>query len=67
MEERDKSPTPNDEGSGWGALGSLQDIEEGVDRGTAYLRTRLGDLLGRIIEKKVEAYMADTIASPEEF
>ncbi len=67
MEERRPSSAPSDEDSSGGALDSLRDVEEGVERGPAHLRRRLGELLGRIIEKKVEAYMADTIAPPEEF
>ena len=67
MEDRETSSTPSDEDRSGGALDSLHDIEEGVERGPAHLRRRLREILGRIIEKKVEAYMTDTIAPPEEF
>ena len=67
MEERGPSSIPSDEDRSGRALDSLHDVEEGVERGPAHLRRRLAELLGRIIEKKVEAYMADTIAPPEEY
>jgi hypothetical protein len=67
LEERGPSSIPSDEDRSGGGLDSLHDIEEGVERGPAHLRRGLGELLRRIIEKKVEAYMADTIAPPEEY
>ncbi len=67
MRDRRPSSPQSDEGGSGGALDSLRDIEEGVERGPAHLQRRLGELLGRIIEKKVEAYMADAIASPKEY
>ena len=66
MEERRDSSQPAEEEVAEGALDSLFDLEEGVEREPAHLRMRLKELLERIIEKKVEAYMADSIAPPEE-
>ena len=66
MEEREGSSQPADEEVAEGALDTLYDLEEGVEREPAHLRMRLKELLERIIEKKVESYMADSIAPPEE-
>jgi hypothetical protein len=66
VEEREDSSQPADEEVAEGALDSLYDLEEGVEREPDHLRMRLKELLERIIEKKVEAYMADSIAPPEE-
>jgi len=66
VEEREDSSLPTDGEVAEGALDPLYDLEEGVEREPAHLRMRLKELLERIIEKKVESYMADSIAPPEE-
>jgi hypothetical protein len=66
VEEREDSSQPASEEVAEGALDSLYDLEEGVEKEPAHLRMRLKELLERIVEKKVESYMADSIAPPEE-
>jgi hypothetical protein len=66
VEEREDSSPPADGELAEGALDTLYDLEEGVEREPARLRMRLKEILERIIEKKVESYMADSITPPEE-
>ena len=54
MNEQDE--TPNWEHVG-GAMGTLFDMEQGVERSPSTFRVVLSELLDRIIEKRLEYYL----------
>ncbi len=54
MKEQDESPDPENAG---GATRALFDMEQGIERSPSLFRVALKELLGRIIEKRLEYYI----------
>ncbi|UCH57629.1 MAG: hypothetical protein JSV18_01540 [Candidatus Bathyarchaeota archaeon] len=45
-------------------MGSLFDLEQGLEKGSASFRTMLRELLDRIIEKRLEYYLYEPPEEP---
>ncbi len=54
MKEQDETPDPENAG---GTMKALFDIEQGIERTPPRFQALLGELLDRIIEKRLEYYI----------